>query len=904
MKRRQAKVVLRALLVCMLVMASLNVIPRTGEVLHPITTGGGWIARWDLDSLPGGVIEYWVNPTFPPGVQPIATHEQLVQTVQRAFQIWEDVPTSRVRFRFMGLTNALAARDGKNVVTFVRPDHVPDWAAGFALVWQREQLGPVTLPTGRVVQASFPGQIIDADTVINTRFRFTITDEHPLPTGNADLLGLLVHEIGHMIGLGHSGIGQTSMTGFGLWDTFFLRELSADDILGVSMLYPEEGFLLGQGRIVGRVQHPGGAPVFGAHVVAIEAQTGRVIRSTISGLSAVGSDGVPQRFSRTSGDFVLMVPPGEYFVLAEPFGGEGKGRISLWEIFSWPDWTPAIDTNFAPALSSRVSVAAGQRVDDQTITVGARSPQTPVIRRAGSPHWGWDLRAWAGHVRAMQGTIMRLSLEGLNLTTAGTTPDRGLRARFLATGIEVTDLTVTADGVLREIEVSIALNAPVGLHVLEVTTTHGAAYFPGALQVIRAVTIVTPPPQVILASPAQGVTTVSATPTLNWLPAQGATDYLVKIARNPDFTDLVTTREVVSTSTISPALAYNTQYWWKVRGSNVTGAGPWSVGRTFTTAAATIMPPPYVVLSSPAPGVTGGPITPTLRWQPVDRATAYEVWISRNDAFSALVLRQTVAATEVVSHALPYDTRHWWAVRAINAAGAGPWSGIWTFTTAARVVTPAQVLLSSPPQGAGGIPTAPQLNWQMADRATRYQIWISRTADFTDLVVNQEVFGTVAVVSPALAGNTRHWWKVRGINFHGAGPWSDVRTFTTAGPVAHVITIGRTNPAIGLDVPANVVNGRLMVPFRWFAERILNATVEFSVVGAAEVVSLQRNDMQVELTLNSNRARVNGVSVALDVAPLVTGGRTLVPARFLAETFGYVVHWNPATNEVTFTLRP
>ncbi len=62
--------------------------------------------------------------------------------------------------------------------------------------------------------------------------------------------------------------------------------------------------------------------------------------------------------------------------------------------------------------------------------------------------------------------------------------------------------------------------------------------------------------------------------------------------------------------------------------------------------------------------------------------------------------------------------------------------------------------------------------------------------------------------------------------------------------------------------------------------------------------------MHVELTLNSTIAKVNGVPVALDVAPFATGGRTLVPARFLAETFGYTVNWNPVNDEVTFTVRP
>jgi len=122
-------------------------------------------------------------------------------------------------------------------------------------------------------------------------------------------------------------------------------------------------------------------------------------------------------------------------------------------------------------------------------------------------------------------------------------------------------------------------------------------------------------------------------------------------------------------------------------------------------------------------------------------------------------------------------------------------------------------------------------------------------------------------------------------------------------PANHVISIGRANPAIGLDVPANVRNGRLMVPLRWFGEQILDAVVDFKVVGTAEIVTLVKGNITVELTLNSTIARVNGNTVSLDVAAFATGGRTLVPARFLAETFGYTVNWNPADDSVTITKR-
>ncbi|MBS4053900.1 MAG: hypothetical protein KGZ64_03915, partial [Thermaerobacter sp.] len=149
--------------------------------------------------------------------------------------------------------------------------------------------------------------------------------------------------------------------------------------------------------------------------------------------------------------------------------------------------------------------------------------------------------------------------------------------------------------------------------------------------------------------------------------------------------------------------------------------------------------------------------------------------------------------------------------------------------------------------------------------------FVSREQVFTRTVNLREGMNIFTVAAQDAAGNV----TTRTIA---------VERRTPPAPVSHVITIGRANPAIGLDVPANVRNGRLMVPFRWFGERILEATVDYRVQGTAEIVTLVKGNISVELTLNSTIAKVNGTPVALDVAAFATGGRTLVPARFLAET--------------------
>ena len=122
---------------------------------------------------------------------------------------------------------------------------------------------------------------------------------------------------------------------------------------------------------------------------------------------------------------------------------------------------------------------------------------------------------------------------------------------------------------------------------------------------------------------------------------------------------------------------------------------------------------------------------------------------------------------------------------------------------------------------------------------------------------------------------------------------------TTAAPV--VLTLDRTNPAIGLDQPAIAKGGRTLVPFRWFGEYVLGAKVDYMEVNGFGIVTLVKAGVEVELALGSNIARVNDQPIALDVAAQALNGRAYVPARFLAETFGYTITWDAATNNVTIS---
>lgn len=82
--------------------------------------------------------------------------------------------------------------------------------------------------------------------------------------------------------------------------------------------------------------------------------------------------------------------------------------------------------------------------------------------------------------------------------------------------------------------------------------------------------------------------------------------------------------------------------------------------------------------------------------------------------------------------------------------------------------------------------------------------------------------------------------------------------------------------------PPVLVNNELMVPMREFFEA-LGTQVTWYPEG--KVIAAYKSNMYVKLSVNSKTAYRNGKKINLPVAPYLNSGRTLVPAKFIAETF-------------------
>ncbi len=152
--------------------------------------------------------------------------------------------------------------------------------------------------------------ISDADIEFSAdAFFYTPGYYHP-PADYFDFQTVATHEIGHMIGLDHSGLANAIMYPYGDWGTGGVKyALALDDEIGSAVLYPNSAILNLVGGIRGTVTVDG-IPAFAAHVVAIDRTTGNVVTDTLSD---------------SNGNYHLRMFQGNYFVMVLPLATDTSG---------------------------------------------------------------------------------------------------------------------------------------------------------------------------------------------------------------------------------------------------------------------------------------------------------------------------------------------------------------------------------------------------------------------------------------------------------------------------------------------------------------------------------------------------------------------------------------------------
>ena len=103
---------------------------------------------------------------------------------------------------------------------------------------------------------------------------------------------------------------------------------------------------------------------------------------------------------------------------------------------------------------------------------------------------------------------------------------------------------------------------------------------------------------------------------------------------------------------------------------------------------------------------------------------------------------------------------------------------------------------------------------------------------------------------------------------------------------------------VEFDVQPQIINGRTMVPMRKIFEA-LGAVVSWD--SPSQTATGKKDDIVVNVSIDSTVLFKNGSPKVLDVAPCLIDGRTLVPARAIAESFDCTVDWDDRTRTVVIT---
>lgn len=271
-------------------------------------------------------IRYFVTNRGVPGVTPT----QFQQTVTQAFSTWDSVEGVSLSSQFAGFTSASPLDDDSVSVL------------GFANRPDLERVLGSTSFTFDVVS----GEIVESDIFFNSSFAWSVAAAGE--TDRFDLESIVLHEVGHLHGLGHSALGETELRAGGRRvlgaeavmfpiafsaGTTLDRTLRADDIAGILDLYGSATSSRTRGSISGRVTK-NGVGVAGAHVVAFNPSNGKLV-----GGFTLGDDG----------SFVIAgLDPGAHVLRAEPLDDA--------DIDSFFDATMNVDVNFKPAFSTRLIV--------------------------------------------------------------------------------------------------------------------------------------------------------------------------------------------------------------------------------------------------------------------------------------------------------------------------------------------------------------------------------------------------------------------------------------------------------------------------------------------------------------------------------------------------------------------
>ena len=296
--------------------------------------------KFDLAALSNKTVSVFVSEDGPQSFSQNDNFNSVLTQIRQASLVWNGVASSDLRVSFGGLENNSTSQNTPGVdVVF---EDLPPGVEGYG--GPTSTATPVTAPDGSTF-------IPIVRSTVHLNLNMTIL---PGPSYNETFFMTMLHELGHALGLQHTFTSAT-MSQTTTRATTLAHPLDADDMAGLSVLYPNANFAR-FGSITGQIT-AGGNPVHLASVVAIRSGGGAVSAVT-------NPDGTYK---------IDCVPPGSYYVYVHSMPPDA-------DIYG--PWNPDGSVAAASGPVSTLFYSTGQSGTPNLVTTATVSVQAGVTTPA------------------------------------------------------------------------------------------------------------------------------------------------------------------------------------------------------------------------------------------------------------------------------------------------------------------------------------------------------------------------------------------------------------------------------------------------------------------------------------------------------------------------------------------
>jgi hypothetical protein len=243
--------------------------------------------KFDLNALQNKTVTFVLWDTTAGLISRPDQFPSVLSLIREAARVWNGVETSDLRVAFGGLASSATQENTPGVEILF--DEMDPFTLGLTATNTTNTFS--NGPTGTFVPIRRPQIRLNRNLSNWTSLSFT-----------EGFFLTVAHEMGHALGLQHTFTGSLMSTEATGRATSLYAPLGADDIAGISSLYPRGNLGQSTGSIAGRISFSGGQGIHLASVVAIR-PTGAAVSALTDADGRYRIDGVP------AGQYLLYVHP-------------------------------------------------------------------------------------------------------------------------------------------------------------------------------------------------------------------------------------------------------------------------------------------------------------------------------------------------------------------------------------------------------------------------------------------------------------------------------------------------------------------------------------------------------------------------------------------------------------------